>query len=275
MGENQGRKVGEDPVEEKKRKKGGSKILSWIIIIVAAIVLVFALTQILDIGGENIASCQSYEALRKVATATGEPETAQGGTAADPRDRKIDFDALRAVNEDIIGWIYIPNTNIDYPVTIGEDNDYYLSHGADREQNRAGAIFLDYQNKPDFSDANTVVYGHRMNDGSMFASLHKFEDEAFFRENRYVYLYLPDGTVNVYDIFDASVVGDMDEAYTLGFENDDAFLDYLTKMKNRSAAAFNREFTSQDRIITLSTCIQYEDENRYIVQAVLEQQENA
>ena len=244
MGENQGRKVGEDPVEEKKRKKGGSKILSWIIIIVAAVVLVFALTQILDIGGENIASCQSYEALRKVATATGEPETAQGGTAA-------------------------------YPVTIGEDNDYYLSHGADREQNRAGAIFLDYQNKPDFSDANTVVYGHRMNDGSMFASLHKFEDEAFFRENRYVYLYLPDGTVNVYDIFDASVVGDMDEAYTLGFEDDDAFLDYLTKMKNRSAAAFNREITSQDGIITLSTCIQYEDENRYIVQAVLEQQENA
>lgn len=271
MGENKGRKVGEDPGTEKERKKGGSKLLPWIIIIVSAVVLVFALLQIFDIGGENIASCQGYETLRKVAT--GETEATQGGAASnavDPRGRKIDFDALRAVNEDIIGWIYIPNTDIDYPVTIGEDNDYYISHSADRKENRAGAIFLDYQNEPDFSDANTVIYGHRMNDGSMFASLHKFEDEAFFRENRYVYLYLPDGKVNVYDIFAANVVGETDEAYTRSFADDDAFLDYLTKMKNRSAAAFNREFTAQDRIITLSTCVQYEDENRYIVQAVLE-----
>ena len=110
-----------------------------------------------------------------------------------------------------------------------------------------------------------------MNDGSMFADLHQYEDENFFRENRSIYLYLPDGTVNVYDIFGAGVVGDSDEAYTISFADDEAFQDYLTKMKNRSAASFDMELSPQDRIITLSTCVRGEDTSRYIVQAKLEQ----
>lgn len=269
MEENRGRKVGEEPGGKRAPKKGGSKIVSWIIIAAAAAVLIFALWNIIGIKGEDMANEQTYKDLKQVAEGTAEPSQ-----AADPRARKIDFDALRAVNEEIVGWIYIPNTAIDYPVVIAEDNDYYISHSANREQNRAGAIFLDYRNHPDFTDQNTIVYGHRMNDGSMFADLHKFEDEDFFRENKYVYLYLPGGAVQVYDIFGSGVVGDMDEAYTISFADGAAFESYLAKMKNRSASSFNMELTAQDRIITLSTCVRGQDENRYIVQAVLEQQED-
>lgn len=265
MEENGKRKVGEEPGGGKAPQKGGSKVATWIIIAVAAVVLVVALVNIIGIKSEDIANEQTYRGLKEVAEGTAEPSP-----AANPRDRKIDFDALRAVNEDIVGWIYVPNTAIDYPVVLGEDNDYYISHSAEKEQNRAGAIFLDYRNKEDFTDPNTVIYGHRMNDGSMFADLHKFEDESFLKENKYVYLYLPGGVVQVYDIFEASVVGDMDEAYTISFADDAAFESYLTKMKNRSASSFNLELSAQDRIITLSTCVRGQDENRYIVQAVRE-----
>lgn len=258
--------AGEKPqaAQAAPRKKGA--VLSWVIIAAAAVVLVFALVNIIGIKSEDMANEQTYEHLKIVAQGTAE-ETAP----ADPRDRKIDFAALAEVNEDIIAWLYIPNTKIDYPVVQGEDNDYYLTRGASKEENRAGAVFLDYRSSADLSDPNMLIYGHRMNDGSMFADLHQYEDENFFRENRNIYLYLPDGTVNVYDIFGAGVVGDSDEAYTISFADDEAFQDYLTKMKNRSAASFDMELSPQDRIITLSTCVRGEDTSRYIVQAKLEQ----
>ncbi|MEG2575517.1 MAG: class B sortase [Christensenella sp.] len=249
-------------------KKKLNVVIMWIVIAAAAAVAVFALVNILGISSEDMASTKVYSELRKVAAGAAAEES-----AADPYDRKIDFDALRAVNEEIAAWIYIPNTSIDYPVLKGEDNDYYISHNAEKEKNRAGAIFIDYTNAPDFTDSNTLIYGHRMNDGSMFADLHKYEDEKFFKENDKVYVYLADGSVRVYKVFGAGVVDEYDEAYTTNFADTAAFGKYLTKMKNRSAASVNMETTDNDKIITLSTCVQGQDTNRYIVQAMAELQE--
>lgn len=259
-------KVSVQGEEQSSTPKKGSKVLPWIIIAVAAVVFVFALVNIIGIKSEDFANEEVYEHLKIVAEGTNAPEA-----PADPRERKIDFAALQAVNEEIVAWIYIPNTKIDYPVVQGEDNDYYLTRGASNEENRAGAIFMDYRNNADFSDPNTLIYGHRMNDGSMFADLHQFEDEAFLQENRNIYLYLPDGRVLVYDIFGAGVVNDGDDAYTISFADDAAFEEYLTKMKNRSASSFEMELSPQDRIITLSTCVRGQETSRYIVQAKLEQ----
>ena len=164
----------------------------------------------------------------------------------------------------------MPNTRIDYPLVIGEDNDYYISHNANKESDRAGAIFLDEQNSPDFSDQNTIIYGHRMNSGAMFADLHKYQDEAFFRENDIIYLYLPDGTVSKYRIFSAYVVNEVDETYTIGFASEDDYASYLEKMKERSGVETDIELSPQDRIITLSTCVKGQDTDRYVVQAVLQ-----
>lgn len=252
-----------DRPQTRDARKPRGKIISWIVIAVAAAVLVFALVQIMGIKSEDWAGEKAYDNLKAAAEPVGE-------AAADPRDRKIDFDALKAINQDIIGWIYIPDTRIDYPVVIGTDNDYYISHNADQSENKAGAIFLDYQNAPDFSDQNTIIYGHRMNDGSMFAGLHDYEKEDFFRENDTVYLYLPDGAVNEYKVFSAYTTGAVDDTYTMGFASDEAYRKYLQEMQARSSFATDDTLSAQDKIITLSTCVRYQDDNRYVVQAVLQ-----
>lgn len=272
-----GRKIGEDPAENTQEQetnggkpagKKGSKVISWIVIAAAAVVLVFALVNIFDIKSEDFASQEVYSVFKRAAAGKDSPDAPLPN---DPRDRKIDFDALRALNEEVCAWIYIPNTSIDYPVVAGEDNDYYISHNANREKNRAGAIFLDYTSDPSFLDRHTLVYGHRMNDGSMFADLHKYEDKAFLGENPEVFIYLPDGSVNVYRIFRAGVVDERNEAYITSFEDDAAFGEYLKQMEKGDGYVGSVAVTPQDRIVTLSTCVRGQETDRYVVQAVLEQ----
>ncbi len=286
MEQNRGRKIGEEPSpqetpeevngprrvgadEEAQKPANGDKrrkIISWIVIAAAAVVLVFALVNIFDIKGEDFASTNIYSSFKQAAAG----KDASATPPADPRDRKVDFDALRALNDEVCAWIYVPNTNIDYPVVAGEDNDYYISHSANREKNRAGAIFLDYEGDPSFADSHTLIYGHRMNDGSMFADLHKFEDQAFLGQNPEVFIYLPDGTVNVYRIFRAGVVDEYDTAYTIAFQDDQAYEAYLDQMLKGDGVVAGTALNAQDRIITLSTCVRGQETDRYIVQAALE-----
>ena len=108
-----------------------------------------------------------------------------------PQKTSIDFEALKEINSDIVAWIRIPEV-FDYPVVQGEDNQYYLSHTFRKESNKAGSIFLDYRNSRDFTDPNTVIYGHNMRNGSMFRSLHNYMDRSFFDENREVLIYMSD-----------------------------------------------------------------------------------
>ena len=112
---------------------------------------------------------------------------------AGPEDRQVDFAALAQKNSEIVGWIYIPDSKVDYPMVKGTDNSYYVSHTFEKKANGAGAIFLDWKNKGDFSDRNTVIYGHHMKNGSMFAALVEYKDPDYFNAHRTIYLYTPQG----------------------------------------------------------------------------------
>ena len=115
--------------------------------------------------------------------------------ASDFASMTVDWDALRAINPDIVAWIYIPGTVINYPVVKGEDNDYYLSHDFNKDAAwlaSYGAIFMDYRNNPDFSDMSYFLYGHHMNDGSMFADIVSMSDQARFDSTRIIYLLSPE-----------------------------------------------------------------------------------
>ena len=101
---------------------------------------------------------------------------------------RLDLAALRQVNPDVIGWIRIPDTKIDYPFLQGEDNEYYLTHTWEGEKNAAGSIFLECMNSGDLTDFNTILYGHNMNSGAMFAGLRKYTSQNFFEAHPYVYL---------------------------------------------------------------------------------------
>lgn len=189
-------------------------------------------------------------------------------------EKNIDFAALQEeTNADIYAWIYIPNTKIDYPVLQHpEDNLYYLNYNIDGTKGYPGCIYTEDYNTKDFTDHNTVIYGHNMKNGTMFAGLHKYEDSKFFEENPYVYIYTED-EVYVYQVFAAYEFSDAHILYNYPSDTDAAFSSYLEEVMDvRSMNSnFNSdiEVTGSDRIVTLSTCISTKPNNRYLVQGVL------
>ena len=144
------------------------------------------------------------EELREEAK-TEEPETveAEPEEEKEPLDIPVDFEALQAENPDIYAWITIPGTNVDYPILQLEgDNGYYLNHSVDGAGSIAGAIFTEDYNSKDFTDPNTIIYGHNMKNGSMFRTLHNYSDREFFDNNRDITIYMPDKILH-YTIFAA------------------------------------------------------------------------
>lgn len=190
-------------------------------------------------------------------------------------DRVIDFDALHAeVNADIYSWIVVPGTVIDYPVLQSADQmDYYLEHNLDGSKGYPGCIYTQRMNKKDWTDKNTVLYGHNMKNGTMFAGLHKFKDRSFFDENRYIYIYTEDGRILVYEIFGAYEFADSHLLMTFNLDTDESFMNYIDIVKSCDAFtdhfADDIEITAESKIITLSTCISNKPNRRYLVQGVL------
>ena len=188
-------------------------------------------------------------------------------------DNPIDFATLQAQNPDIYAWIKVPGTKVDYAVFRSNDKpeDFYLNHDINGKYKFAGSIYSQMLNSADFTDPNTILYGHNMNNGSMFASLHKFRNADFFNENKYIYVYTP-GHILTYTIYSAYRYDNRHILYSFDFSNQQVFADYIEMTKNPKSTIVNVrqdvEVTAQDRIITLSTCIT-NDNYRYLVQGVL------
>ena len=185
----------------------------------------------------------------------------------------IDFDKLTKTNRDIYAWIRIPKTQIDYPIlqAYKEGDSFYLNHNIKKQYDINGSIYTEMQTSKDFSDPNTVIYGHNMLDGSMFQNLHKFRDKNFFNKNRYIYIYTP-GHILKYEIFSAYKSDNRHILNTYDFSNEKVYSEYLKKAQNPNSLEVNKRTVSmsaKDRIITLSTCIGNETEYRYLVQGVL------
>jgi len=125
-----------------------------------------------------------------------QPEKMKGDESEKETGKEIDFEGLRKINEDLVAWIQIPGIGLDYPVVQGEDNEYYLYHTFQKENNKAGSIFLDYRNHDDFTDRRVILYGHNMKDGSMFSNLKQYQDSVFRKNSDSAYLYLPEKTLH-------------------------------------------------------------------------------
>ena len=167
---------------------------------------------------------------------------------------KVDFDELRAINPDVVGWIYVEALpEISYPVCKGEDNDYYLHHTFRREYLYAGSIFEDYHNAPDFSDPNTIVYGHNMKNGSMFNHLKKLKDQAFYDRAPYFWILTPDGNYR-YHIYSVMTVSVDSEAYLLFGEGGENFLEWEKRLQKGSEVRNDLKLAADDKTVILSTC---------------------
>ena len=183
---------------------------------------------------------------------------------------KSKMNALKKQNADAVGWITIDNTNIDYPIAYGRDNDYYINHAFDGSYSFAGTIFIDYRDEPNFDDNyNTVLYGHNLLSGKMFSQLDKFFTKSFFKKNRYIYIYNPNG-MYVYQTFCVTKI-DISINYTrVFFAMPDDFIEFAYGMKARSVFSTDTTFNGNDRILTLSTCTNGSNSaERYCIMAKL------
>lgn len=185
----------------------------------------------------------------------------------------IDFAALQQQNPDVYAWIQVPGTEVDYPILqSSNDNTYYLNHTIDGEERKEGAIFTENYNTKTFEDPNTVIYGHDMKNGSMFQSIHKYMDRSFFDNNRDIVIYMPDQILH-YKIFAAYLTDNKHLLMNYNFWSKDEYQQYLNSIFSmRDMNAFidtSTEVTTEDKIITLSTCYAGISTQRYLVQAVL------
>ena len=182
--------------------------------------------------------------------------------------KEVDLTALREVNPDVIGWIRIPGTQIDYPLMQGEDNQYYLERTWKGEPNAAGSIFLEQHCSADLSDFNTIIYGHRMKNGSMFAALKYYNKMDYLQEHPYVYI-LDDAGPHRYEVFSAYEASVTGTTYRLAIEDDEIKQKFIDDCSGWSVIETGVEPTIRDRMLTLSTCTGRGYETRWVVQARL------
>jgi len=180
----------------------------------------------------------------------------------------IDLEALREVNPDVVGWILIPDTEINYPLMQGTDNDYYLKRTWDGKKNAIGSIFLEQQNSPDFTDFNTIVYGHNMKNGSMFAGIRKYQDAKYWEEHPYVYI-RSDLGVYRYEIFSSYLAKVETDTYALNFSKEESRFAFLNNAILDSVIETGVEPEPTDRVLTLSTCSGKGYTTRWVVHARL------
>ncbi len=169
---------------------------------------------------------------------------------------KIDFNKLKSMNQDTVGYIKVNNTNIEYIVVKGNNNDYYLNHNFEKKWNVAGWIFGDYRNHFDETDKNLIIYGHNIKDGSMFGSLITVLNKDWYenKDNYIITLVTEMGTYK-YQVFSTYSIVPEDYYITTNFETNESFDQFVNKIKSRSIYNYDIDVTGEDRILTLSSCI--------------------
>ena len=195
-------------------------------------------------------------------------------TNVDIPKKNLDWNSLHHVNGDIYAWIYIPGTKVDYPVLQHPTDDaYYLNYNLNGTGGYPGCIYTEHANSKGFTDFDTVIYGHNMRDSSMFASIHSYEDPAFFANYPYIYIYTEDHKVLVYEIYAAYQSDNAHILHTNDFSSTEGRIAYLEKIvKNTSdnqKVKLPVELSVDSHLLTLSTCVKGKSDKRFLVQAIL------
>lgn len=242
-----------------RRKRRRIPIPLIVALVLCLGMVIFCGSQLAGIFLEYKEGTDEYDDLQKYVE-EDLPEVAYGEDNEDSgeeeeRRQRIDLEALKAENEDVIGWIEIPDTEISYPLMQGDDDVYYLHHTFSGKKNSSASIFVEYLNKPDFSEPHTIVYGHNMKNGSMFGGLKEYRNASYLVDHPMIYIDLEDGT-HAYEIFSCYETDADSDTYTIGFsaESDPRYERFLKIIKDRSLYDTGIEVSKENRVITLSTC---------------------
>jgi len=145
----------------------------------------------------------------------------------------VDFSGLKAVNSDCVAWIHIPDTNVNYPVVKGIDNNYYVTHTFKKRVNKSGTIFIDMRNSIDFSDKNTIIYGHNLKNNKMFSELKNFLNKNYFDNHKQMIIYTENAKM-LYEAFAVCKIMKDSDIYNVNFSNNDEFYNHIEKIVNSS-----------------------------------------
>ena len=247
--------------KKRQQKRARFNVISSVVLVAAVCVFVFSLYQLIAMLVPYYSGGKIYDEIKDLAITADE----------DGSGFKVDFDALLKENSDTVAWIRFDEPSIiNYPVVKSADNEDYLTRTFTANDNKLGAIFMDYRNSNDFSDRNTFIYGHHLNvGGEMFSELLKYEDESFCKEHPNFYIYTPDGKVRTYTVFSAGVVKDTADNYKIDYASDAEYEEYLKLCQDSSNYQVDVELNAQSQIISLSTCTNVRDDERFLVQGVL------
>ena len=259
------------PAQKKRsgQKKSAKRSNPWRIVFVIALIVFIVSIAVLALIG--LSYCQGQQKYGDVAKESG-LDTAGINEGSDIDSIKVDWDALKAANPETVAWVYMPNTPINYPVVQGPDNDKYLTIDFDGDAGwfaNYGAIFLDYRNAPDFSDKANFMYGHHMNDGSMFAELAKLPDPSRFNECRTIYLLTPNGNYKL-RTFALLHVDPSDPLVQNEFIDEADYRAYVQDKVDRAIVTVTDAppIDKIDRVFALATCDDY-GAGRYILYAYI------
>ena len=271
-----------------KKTKSNSKISMWVAILMALMCLGVAAyfggriiyQQLQYKEGDDV-----YEQIAEIAAGDPSGDSSENNSDASSEEKEsedagtgqseeihrvvdIDFEALKKVNPDVVAWLYSEDTVINYPICQGEDNAYYLRHLVDGTYNLNGCLFIDCENKKDFSDHNTIVYGHHMASGKMFASLIKYADQDYFEEHPVMYLETEDKEYKV-ELFSGYTTEIGSSAYMLTLADQHAYAEWLREIYAKSDFTADVVISTKDHILTLSTCAYSFQNARYVLHGKL------
>ena len=247
------------------------KVLRTTLLIVLFGVLIYSMTHIVLTETEYKRAEAIYDKSRSESfhiSDTVQPASALSEANEYFPDASVDFEMLKSTNAEVVGWIWIGETNINFPLLRGEDNRKYLNLSYDLQQTNSGSIFMDFRNSPDLSSVNTVIYGHNMKSGGMFGELKKFGEPEYLKQHCDLYIFTETCAFK-YRIFAAYKTESESKSYTLDFSKDfsyNDFIEYAMSFASDEGSAAPSEIT---KLITLSTCTSGRRNERFVVHAFL------
>lgn len=264
------------------------KTVSNLLIVLLLAVIALSLWQILRILHADREVRDSYEQLEQYVSFSGPAGTTPAETEAapipdetDPSETaepteppddtvwpSVDFEALAKLNPDIVGWIFIEGTSVNYPIVQGTDNEFYLNHLFDRTWNRSGCIFLDAACPAGFTGRNSILHGHNMLDGAMFSDLTKYADQSFYDAHPVALLVTPERKYRI-RLFSGYTASSSANAWHLLFSNE-GYEQWLGELVSRSEFQPQQLPTAEHKTVTFSTCTYEFRRARFVLHGFIE-----
>jgi len=215
---------------------------------------------------ESYVDYDASASSEKISEGTNKDVPTENSSLRDSSPLKIDFEDLRRnLNPEVIGWIWCEDTVINYPIAQHSDNEYYLNYSISGEQNASGAIYLETANFSDFRDTNNILHGHHMGDGSMFASLDRWQAKDYLEAHPVMYLNTPNGNYRI-DIFAGFTTPANSKAYQYEFISRSDIQSWIDWVRTESVINPDLKLSPDDRFLTLSTCAySYEDARTVLI----------